>query len=179
MNQRGEITTAVAIGIAAVALLVGTIAPSLNPFNNLFGAHSAPSAANQKATWTTTDEVIKPVLLRQGDTVAVGQQIERHYDTGTEERPVKLTLMQRIGRFFAGLTTTAFIFILVSLLFFGGVPIVWAFHKYAVIKQALKNTVAAIRDLPEDQYKAVTPKLAAKHDRRDRKVIDKIKMELQ
>lgn len=178
ISNRGEITTAIVLGIAAASLLVGTLLPSLNPFNNLFG-NISPSAANQKATWTRQTEREKPVFYKvDADTVAVGAEVERTYDTGTDERPVKLTLGQRIGKFFAGLTLWGLIGIVVSLVLFGGAPIVWIARKYLIMKQAFTNTVAAIRDLPEDTYKNVTPVLAAKQDKRDKKIIDKIKMNL-
>lgn len=179
MNRRGEIATLTVVAIAAVALFLGTLAPSLNPFHGLFGGQQ--SAANQKASWTRQDEIQKPVLLSSagGVPIAVGTQVERHYNTGVDERPVKLTLGQRIGRFFAGLGTWGLIFIVVSLVFFGGTPIVWLFRKYTVMKHAFKNTVSAIRETDEETYAKLKPKLQAKHDKRDRQLIDKLKAELQ
>ena len=176
-NQRGEVATLVVVGIAAVALLVGTIMPKLNPFNNLFGGGHL-DASKQTATWSRQDEIQTPVLLKSGDAIAVGTKVERHYDTGTEEKPLALTFAQRIGKFFAGLTTWGLIFIIASLAFFGGAPLIWLFRKYSVIKQTLRSTIAAIRETDNETFEKLKPHLAEHHDRRDKKIVDKIKSEL-
>lgn len=178
-NQRGEVTTGIVVAIAVGTFLFGVIASTkLNPFK-LF--HK--SAANKKASWTKQTEKSEPVLLFDKDkkAVAVGTKIEKIYDTGIEEATPKKTIGEKIGDFFAGLTTWGLVFVGVSLLFFGGTPIVWAWRKYAVVKDALKKTVQAIRDTKKEEpqvYDKLKPKLAAAHDKRDRVVIDKIKTEL-
>jgi len=179
LGTKGEVTVAIALGLAAVGLLIGTVMPNLNPFNRMFGSHGTQSAAKQTATWTRQDEVITPkvVSLKDGQAVVVNQ-FERHYDTGTEETTPKLTIGQRIGNFIARLSTWGLIFIIVSLVFFGGGPIVWAFRKYTSVKDALKNTVAAIREADEETFSKLKPKLAEKHNKADKIIVDKIKSEL-
>ena len=177
LNQRGEITTLVLVAVGLVSLLVGTLAPTLNPFNRLFGA-GAPSAANQKASWTKQDEIQTPVILKAGDTVAVGTRIERHYDTGAEEKPVKLTFTQRIGQFFAHLSTLAFIGIVVSLVFFGGAPLVWIAGKFFKARAALTATVAAIEKMSTDEKEKLKVHLAATQDTHQKVYIAKLKSEL-
>lgn len=180
LGKRGEVATLTVLVIAGVALLLGTLAPQLNPFNSLFNKGGTPDASKQTATWTKQTEIQTPVLLetKSGDKAAVATKIERVYDTGAESRPRKLTFMERVGSFFARLTTWTFVFIVVSLVFFGGMPIVWIAQKYITMKNAFKNTVSAIREVDHETYEKLKPHLAAKHDKKDRVVIDKIKSEL-
>lgn len=180
LGNKGEIATLTVLAIAAVALLVGTLAPTLNPFNSVFGKGAQPDASKQTASWTKQTEIQTPVLLetKSGDHAAVGTKVERVYDTGAEARPVKLTFGERIGAFFAHLTTWGVVFVIVSLVFFGGAPLVWLSKKYFDMKGAFKNTVAAIREVDHDTYEKLKPKLEAKHDKKDRKMVDKIKSEL-
>lgn len=175
-NERGAVEVAVVVAIAAGCLILGLIAPKLNPLGSLFQR----DAANKKASWTRQIEKTKPVLLNdeKGRPVAIGTEIQRVYDTGKEDGTPAPTIGERIGGFFAGLTGWGLAFVGVSLAFFGGAPLVWVARKYFVMKQALKNTVVAIRDADNDTYEKLKPKLAAAHDKQDRKVIDKIKTEL-
>lgn len=175
-NQRGEIATLTVIAIAGVALLLGTIAPSLNPFNRIFGG--GQTAANAKASWTRQTETREPILLQKGGSVAVGTKETLVYDTGMTDVPVKLTFGQKIGNFFSNLATGSIIFIIVSLVFFGGTPIIWIWRKYVVMKQAMKTTVDAIREVDDDTAAKLKPILSKKMDKRDKRVVDKLKMEL-
>lgn len=174
-NERGEVATALLVAIALGSLILGLALPKLNPFKAF-----EKTAANKKASWTRQTEKATPVVLtdKAGKAVAVGTATEKIYDTGMESTVPKPTLGERIGAFFASLTTWGLAFVGVSLLFFGGAPLVWVARKYFVMKQALKNTVAAIREADNETYEKLKPKLAAAHDKQDRQVIDKLKTEL-
>ena len=180
-NQRGEITLAILIAVAVGSLFVGMITPKISPFKNFFG--SSDSAVGKKASYTTQVEKIKPKvyhLNKAGDVVIVND-VELSYNTGIDQNVPKPTLGQRIGSFFFGLTTWSIIFIIVSLLFFGGAPLLWIARKYFVMKQAAINTVAGIRELKSKEpeaYQKLVPILAANHDKQDKVVVDKIKTEL-
>lgn len=172
MNKRGEVLTVVLITIAAT-FIVTSLLPDLNPLKTL-----APSgAARQEASWTRTSE--KPVILESKS--VPGQAVvayERTYDTGAEVKTPKLTWQERVGRFISGLSMWSAIFILVSLLFFGGAPIVWVVRKYFVLRSAFKNTVAGIRETDDETFNKLKIHLAAKQDKRDKKIVDKLKSEL-
>lgn len=175
-NSAGEIATALVVAIALGSLIAGYILPKINPFKYF---HS-DSAANKKASFTLQKETSKPVLLesKAGQPVAVGREVELIYSTGMEETTPKKTLGQKIGSFFAGLTTTGILFVVGSLLFFGGAPIIFVWKWGKKFKDALTTTVAGIRALDADTYAKVTPKLAAAQDKKDKVVIDKIKAKL-
>ena len=55
--------------------------------------------------------------------------------------------MQRVGRWIGGLGLLSVIFIVVSLAFFGGAPILWAFSKYMKMKSAFIKVVAGVEEL--------------------------------
>ena len=169
-RRSGEIATATAILIAVGVALVAFLYPKINPFNG-----AADLANRRSASATSTEEIIRLSKSAPEHEVV----IERRSATSDEVTDPKLTVGQRIGRFFAGVGTWGLVFICVSLLFFSGAPIIWAVRKYAVMKQAFKNTVAAIRETDEDTFAKLKPNLEAKHDRRDRQMVDKIKSELQ
>lgn len=180
-NQRGEITIALLIAaILGTAVVVG-IGPRLPLVNKLF---KEQTAAGRKASWTKQVEKSKPVALydKSGRAVALGTEYERLYDTGMEQVPVKLTLGEKIGNFFASLTMWGLIFVAVSLAFFGGAPIIYFARKYGDAKHALTKTVIAVREMKKDDpalfAEKIAPKLDAAHDDKDRVVIDKIKTKL-
>lgn len=172
---KGEVATALVILIAAGTFIIGGVLPKLNPLN-LLSSHQS----KKKTSFTVQKETSKPILLetKDGKQAFLGKETEYYYNTGKEEGTPKLSVGERIGNFFSHLTTFGLMFVLFSLLFFGGVPIVWVFKKYLVMKQALKRTVQAIRETDRDTYDKLKPNLESKHDRQDKQVIDKIKMEL-
>lgn len=127
----------------------------------------------------TLTEIRKPVLCGDVDGKQyVAEEIERHYTTSKSVTQPKLTFMQKIGNFISNLSWTAVIFIVVSLVFFGGAPIVWAVKKYFGLRNAFKNTIAGIRDLPPEVYEKATDTLAKAQDTADKKLVDKMKAEL-
>lgn len=193
LNKRGEVTLAL-LGIVAVALAVTALVPKLNPFNGVLGAPSTIDASKQKASWTRQTETRQPVVLldKRGEAVAVGEKTELVYDTGAEEKPPKLTYGERIGQFFARLTTWGLVF--VGVLFFGFGITPWmvlgwfrgrarrALDNERAEKEknrnALKNTVAALRELPPEVWDKIRPILAEYHDKQDKVLIDSVKADL-
>lgn len=173
MNRRGEITTATVILISLGALL---LAPILLKTGNLFD-RSADASNRRTAASLSGNDIVQITQVAAANDMNV--TIDRSVSESKEVTDPKLTIGQKVGRFFAGLGMWGIIFIAISLLVFGGAPLVWLARKYAVMRQAFKNTVAAIRETDDDTYAKLKPKLAAKHDRRDRKLVDKMKAELQ
>lgn len=168
-NKRGEITTALVVLIAAGALIFGTMFPKLNPLN-----YFKSSRATQTEKHHIKSEVKTPIQF--GDKIEF--KTEKIESKGNAVFTPKLSLWERITGFIKDLGIWTIIFIVVSVLFFGGAPIVWAIKKYQTVKQTLRNTVSAIREVDEETYNKLKPVLSAKHDLKDKKVIDEIKKEL-
>jgi hypothetical protein len=155
------------VGVMAVLGLVVMIAPKLNPFS------SAADPANRRSA-TSGEEIVKIVKAAgEADREVI---IERR--DHSEVTDPKLTVGQRIGRFFAGLGTWSVAAILFAIFVLGLSPaaiLAWSRH---VWKKAFKNTVSAIRDTDEETYEKLKPKLAARHDKRDKRLVDVVKAEL-
>lgn len=175
MRERGEIATAIIVAGALGIFILGLALPKFTNIK-LF----EKTAANKKASWSKESKKKEPVILFDQNKKAVGvaTREEYLYETGMESGTPAPTLGEKIGSFFANLTTAGLIFVGVSLLFFGGAPLVWMARKYHIMKHAFKNTVQAIREIDDETYSKIKPVLAAKHDKSDRKIVDKLKTEL-
>lgn len=162
-----------AIIIFMIALIMAGCATS-NPFA---GLSRAPQEPHRIANWLQEEEVIplKIGVTADGKEV-IAYATKRTYSAGSSETPEKLSWLQRLGRWIGGLSLLTVIFIVVSLVFFGGVPIVWAYKKYMAVKKALVNTVAAIEEMPPDAYEKLEPKLESKQNEPDKELIKKIKL---
>lgn len=170
MTRRGEITTAVVILIAAGTLFLGTMLPKLNPLKYL-----------SKSTATQTEKSHKKIELKNPQVTPSGEVVYGYQKYDIKDNNVftpKLTMWERITGFISSLSIWTIAFLVISVLFFGGAPIVWAVGKYKTLRQTLKNTVSAIKEADEETYKKLKPVLNAKHDVKDKRVIDDIKKEL-
>ena len=129
--------------VLGVVLLSGCA--SLSPFS---GIANPPQEPKKIATYAQTE---KQVPLRIGVTPegkdVIAFQTERTYTAGSTETREKLGFMQRVGRWIGGLGLLSIIFIVVSLAFFGGAPILWAFSKYMKMKSAFIKVVAGVEEL--------------------------------
>ena len=174
MKERGEIATATIILIALGAVL---LAPILLKTGNPFDRSASPSDRR------TVEAVSGKDLVKITNVVATAErpltvEIDRSVEASKEVTDPKLTVGQKIGRFFGGLGTWAIIAIGVSLALGIVTPAGLAWRARSAWKNAFKNTVEGVRDLDEETYQKVVPKLAAKQDKRDKKLVDRVKAEL-
>ena len=158
--------------ISAFALII-TGCASLNPFN---GVTNPPNSPRKVANWTQ-EESIKPVYVGkdQAGKDIVANEVHRTYTAGAEEVAQKKTLGQVIGGWFGGLSILGLIFVLVSLLAFGGTPILWVFSKYLKMKNALVNTVEGIERMKAEDKAKLTPILLQEQDATDISLIKQLK----
>ena len=145
---------------------------SINPFK---GLASPPSEPKKMGSWEQTSE---PVFVGTIDGKAVVANKISYRATAEESNP-RLTIGQRIGKFFANLSIVGILFVVLSLVFFGGTPIYWIARKYFTAKNALVNTVKAIREIPSEQFNAIAPTLSKNMDKKDKELIARIKGSLQ
>lgn len=166
---KGEIATATVIAIAVITFVGGFLFTKANPFQ-----YFKSSKTTQSEKYHLKTELKEPVLL--GDKIEF--RTEKIDSKGNSVKIPKLTIWERITGFISSLSIWTIVFIVVSVVFFGGTPIIWAIGKYRSLKQTLKNTVSAIRETDEETYKKLKPVLSAKHDQKDKRIIDDIKKEL-
>lgn len=175
-NQRGEIATATIVLIAAGALIVGLLTGSrANPFSFL-----QKSAANKKASFSKQSEIHTPVILKDssGRAVAVGTKVENLYETGMEDGERPLTYGERVAKFFAGLTNLSFLILIAGLIFFPGVLFgalrAWGMKYY----KTAKALVQGVKEAPPGAAEEVKASIAVVMDRKEKKVVDEIKKDL-
>lgn len=177
-NNRGEVLTIVLVSVAVLLLA----APKLNPINWITGSGTS-TAPTEKSKYDRKKILSEPILLTKGDHVAVGQRYEEVYEKGEDMRERKLTITERIGGFFTSLTTAGFAFVIISLLFFGGAPIVWIANKYFKMKGALVATVKGIKEVKVKDaqlYESIVkPSLLTKQDAAHSAIIDKLKTKIK
>jgi hypothetical protein len=173
INQdKGEAVTIALVAVAAVlgVLLFGN---KLNPFDR-----SADPSNRRTASAISGRDIVEITNAVAESEKPVTVKVDRSFEASHEVTDPKLTLGQKIGRFFAGLGNLSL------LLFFAGLAIciltpiggiLWDRWKY---KHAFKNTVSAVRELDDDTFQKLAPKLAAKQDKRDKVLVDKVKAEL-
>lgn len=175
-NQKGEIATATIVLIAAGALVVGLLTGSKG---NLF-SFLQKSAANKKASFSKQSEIHTPVILqsKDGKTVAVGTKVENLYETGMEDGEPVLTYGQRVAKFFAGLTNLAFLVLIVGLIFFPVLTIgalrAWGMKHY----KTAKAIVQGVKEAPPEAAAQVKASIAVVMDKKEKKVVDEIKKDL-
>lgn len=146
---------------------------SLNPFS---GVTNPPTSPRKVASWVQ-EETVKPVYIGKdqlGKDVVVSE-VHRTYTANAEEVSAKKTLGQIIGGWFAGLSFAGIIFVVISLVAFGGAPIMWVFSKYIKMKNALVNTVEGIERMKAEDKEKLTPLLLQEQDAKDISVIKQLK----
>ena len=174
-NQRGEIATAVVIALVIGAAVIGFFGHKLNPFDR-----SADPSNRRTASALSGKDIVK--ITKQVENSDIHEvTIDRSIESSSEITDPKLTIGQKIGRFFEGLSTWAVIAIIV-LLGLGIVTpagfIAWSRNAW---KGAFKHTVQGIKDVKTkdaETYTLVTDAIAKRHDNNDKVMVDKIKMEL-
>ena len=172
INQKGEVVT---VALIAVAAVIGTLllAPKLNPFDK-----SADPANRRTASAISGRDIVEITNTVAESDQPVTVRVDRSVTASAEVTDPKLTLGQMIARFFAGLGTWAVVAIVAALALGIVTPAGLAWKARNAWKSAFTNTVAGIRDLDDDTYQKAVPKLAARQDKRDKQLVDRVKGEL-
>lgn len=189
-GHKGEVLTIVAVTVAATLILSAAL-PSINLFGKIFGGGSTAVKAPAEEAWKEQEQRTIPRTVgvtETGEKVIAFEQVKT-FRSGASKMPAKLTYGERIGEFFAGLTTWGIIILLVLFFAFGITPaavVTWIKNRKLKATeadlekrtQALRNTVAALREVPDDVWPKIKQLLEAKHDRQDKVIIDEIKKDL-
>lgn len=170
VNSKRGFTGLEIAGVVAIVGLVIMFAPKLNPFSN-----AADPANRRTASAISGRDVVEITNAVANSDKPVTVRVDRSMESSEEITDPKLTLGQRVGRFFSGLGTWGLI--LVALCIF--TPLGGAIWKWWSYRTAFKNTVAGIRDIedPEAYQKAVRS-IAIQQNKRDKVLVDRMKSEL-
>lgn len=85
-------------------------------------------------------------MVKTGEGEFIVQRTEKRLSAGLDTTPKKVGLTERIGGFIAGLSFWIFALIVLGLVLAPGATIGFLFKKYAQYKNAMKQTVAAIKE---------------------------------
>lgn len=193
MNARGQRGEALTIALVAIigTLVVASAIPSINVFGKIFGGGSSSVKAPAEEAWKEQEQRTIPRTVgvtETGEKVIAFEQV-RTFRSGASKHPPKLSYGERIGEFFAGLTTFGVILCLALFLLFGITPaMIVNWLKSRRLQrveedrrrkdQALTNTVAALRGVDPETWVKIAPLLAARQDKQDKEQIDLIKAKL-
>lgn len=174
-SRRGEIATATVIIIAVAAvLLTPFIMKGANPFDR-----SADPSNRRTASALSGRDLVEITNAVSASEQPVSVKVDRSVEAHQEVTDPKLTPGQKIGRFFSGLGTWALIGILIAVFVLGISPAAilgWSRHTW---RSAFKNTVEGIRNLDDKEaYEKVTRSVAISQNKRDKRLVDRLKSEL-
>lgn len=157
-----------------IAFLLIGCASIPNPFQGFQGG--TRKDIREAGEWYQK-ETRTPVVLPNNSVLS--EKIEREYGASYSKTTPKKTLGEKIGGFFAGLSITGLIFVAISLLAFGGAPILWLWAKFLKARAALKRTIAGIEALNAEEKEKVKAVLEKTQDVADKKYIANLKAEIK
>lgn len=181
-KQRGEIATATVIIIAVVTVLFAPLVlKNGNPFDR-----SADPSNRRTASAISGRDIVNITNAVADSEKPVTVHVDRSIEASSEVTDPKLTLGQRIGRFFEGLGTWAVVGVLFAVFVLGVSPAAILAWSRARWKGFSKNLVGGVRLLGKEDpeaYEKVTKKIglqqkASGKARRDEKLVDKVKSEM-
>jgi hypothetical protein len=142
-----------------------------------FPSLTAPEKPQTVYNWN--EEVItEPKVIKAGDGTVVAQRTEKRLSVGLDSTPKKVGLVERIGNFIGGLSFWIFALIVLGLVLAPGATIGFLFKKYAQYKNAMKQTVAAIKEARAIDSQALHDALKARQTVETKKIVGNLKSEL-
>ncbi len=162
----------IGLSIACVLLLCGCASvvpkfPSLAP----------PDKPRTVYNWN--EEVItEPKVIKTGEGEFIVQRTEKRLTAGLDTTPKKVTLSERIGGFIAGLSFWILVLIILGIILAPATTIGFLFNKYRQYKNAMKQTVAAIKEARAVESQALHDSLKARQTVETKKIVGALKADL-
>ncbi len=129
-----------------------------------------------RTVYNWNEEVItEPKVIKTGEGEFIVQRTEKRLSAGLDTTPKKVGLAERVGNFIAGLSFWIFALIVLGLILAPGATIGFLFKKYAQYKNAMKQTVAAIKEARAVDSQALHDALKARQTVETRKIVGRIK----
>jgi len=132
-----------------------------------------------KTVYNWSEEVItEPKVIKAGKGEFIVQRTEKRVTAGLDTTPTKVGLPERIGGFIAGLSFWIFALIVLGLILAPATTIGFLFNKYRQYKNAMKQTVAAIKEARAIDSQPLHDALKTRQTIETKKLVGKIKAEL-
>ena len=142
-----------------------------------FPSLSPPEKPRTIYNWS--EEVItEPKVVKTGEGEFIVQRTEKRLSAGLDTTPKKIGFIERTGNFIAGLSFWIFALIVLSLILAPAATIGFLFKKYTQYKNAMKQTVAAIKEARAVDSQALHDALKAKQSVETRKIVGSLKADL-
>ena len=139
-----------------------------------FPSLSAPDKPRTVYNWN--EEVItEPKVIKAGERQFIVQRTEKRISAGLDTTPRKVGLPERIGVFIAGLSFWIFALIVLGLILAPATTIGFLFNKYRQYKNAMKQTVAAIKEARAVDSQALHDALKSKQSVDTKRIVGKLK----
>lgn len=132
-----------------------------------------------RTIYNWNEEVVtEPKVVKTGDGDVIVQRTEKRLSAGLDTTPKRIGFMERMGGFIAGLSFWIFALIILGLVLAPGATIGFLFKKYAQYKNAMKQTVAALKDARAVDSQALHDSLKARQTAETKKIVGNLKAEL-
>lgn len=142
-----------------------------------FPSLTAPDKPHTVYNWN--EEVItEPKVIKADGGEVVAQRTEKRLSVGLDTTPRRVGLVERIGNFIGGLSFWIFALIVLGLVLAPGATIGFLFKKYVQYKNAMKQTVAAIKEARAVDSQALHDALKSKQSVDTKKIVGKLKADL-
>jgi hypothetical protein len=140
---------------------------------------SLASPEKPRTVYNWNEEVIsEPKVIKTGEGEFIVQRTEKRLSAGLDTTPKKVGLVERIGNFIGGLSFWIFALIVLTLILAPGATIGFLFKKYAQYKNAMKQTVAAIKEARAVDSQVLHDSLKARQTVETKKIVGKLKADL-
>lgn len=132
-----------------------------------------------RTVYNWNEEVVtEPKVVKTGEGEFIVQRTEKRLSAGLDTTPRKVGFVERIGNFIGGLSFWIFALIVIGLILAPGATIGFLFKKYAQYKNAMKQTVAAIKEARAVDSQALHDSLKTKQTVETKRIVGKLKAEL-
>lgn len=132
-----------------------------------------------RTVYNWNEEVVtEPKVIKTGEGEFIVQRTEKRLSAGLDTTPKKVGLTEQIGNFIAGLSFWIFALIVLGLVLAPGATIGFLFKKYAQYKNAMKQTVAAIKEARAVESEALHDSLKARQTVETKRIVGKLKADL-
>lgn len=120
----------------------------------------------------------KPRAIITDDKTYVVEEVKKTLQVGLETTPRKLSLGEKIGNWFSGLSVLAIIALVVGLVLCPGATLAWLVKLLFKWKRAMRETVAAIKEAKAVENIELHNALKDKQSVETKKIVGQIKADL-
>src|SRR3989338_4290321 len=132
-----------------------------------------------RTVYNWNEEVVtEPKVVKVGEGEFIVQRTEKRLTAGLDTTSRKVGMPERIGGFIAGLSFWIFAMIVVGLILAPATTIGFLFNKYRLYKNAMKQTVIAIKEARAVDSQALHDSLKTRQTVETKRIVGKLKADI-